>query len=159
MNLISQPRSISALSAFLIQSPESHKQKLRMGRCAASLALPALMLASSAAAFAPPSGAGVLGALGARRGALCGGMGRAPQALRVNWQNRAGGLRMQEEQGYTKKQILREEIEAPFRKVLPPLQGVLGKDRLHRTLFSTRITSFSSHQDLDVSQDSCKRGS
>ncbi|KAJ1481413.1 hypothetical protein T484DRAFT_1807467 [Baffinella frigidus] len=59
-----------------------------MGRCAASLALPALMLASSAAAFAPPSGAGVL-----------------------------GGLRMQEEQGYTKKQILREEIEAPFRKV------------------------------------------
>ena len=35
---------------------------------------------------------------------------------------------MQEEQGYTKKQILREEIEAPFRKVLAPLlQGVLGQ--------------------------------
>ena len=92
-------------------------------RSAAFRALPALLIFSSATAFAPPSGVGSLGAIGARRGALCSGLGRGA-ALRCT--RRVGGVQMQEEQGYTKKQILREEIEAPFRKVLPPLKFVSG---------------------------------
>jgi hypothetical protein len=83
-------------------------------------ALAALVLATSAAAFTSPATHGVMSRYCSGQPAVCGMLRRPGGALLRRSDAGAGVPRMQEdasEGGYTRKQILREEIEAPFRKV------------------------------------------